>query len=102
MIKLLLISILVFVVNIPFGYWRNNVKKFSKQWILAIHIPVPIIIALRLVSGLGFAWYTYVFMISAFFLGQKLGAVIQKKYSNLWEITSSCLIIDIKRNILCK
>jgi len=76
MIKLLVISLIVFVLNIPFGYWRANVRKFSLQWFLAIHIPVPIIVALRIFSGLGFAWYTYVSMILAFFLGQKLGGNI--------------------------
>jgi hypothetical protein len=84
--------------NIPFGYWRANVKKFSLQWVLAIHIPVPIIVALRLTTGLGFAWYTYVFMVSAFFFGQKLGAIIYKKYQPAWKNVSSCLVMDLKRN----
>jgi hypothetical protein len=38
--KLALIALLTFGVNLPFGYWRANVKKFSLHWILAIHIPV--------------------------------------------------------------
>ncbi len=42
--KLIIVSIIVFSINIPFGYWRANVKKFSLQWILAVHIPVPFII----------------------------------------------------------
>ena len=100
--KLLIISLLVFMLNIPFGYWRANVKKFSLQWALAIHIPVPIIVALRLTTGLGFAWYTYVFMVSAFFFGQKLGAMIYKKYQPLWKTVSSCLFMDLKRNMLGK
>ena len=76
MIKLLEITSLVFVLNIPFGYWRANVRKFSTQWFLAIHIPVPFIIALRLLSGIGFAWYTYLFLVGAFFLGQQLGSLL--------------------------
>ena len=66
MAKLLLISLIVFAFNIPFGYWRANVRKFSFQWVLAIHIPVPFIIALRIFSGVGFAWFTYVFVITSY------------------------------------
>ena len=66
MIKLTIIALLVFILNIPFGYWRANVKRFSSQWFLAIHLPVPFIIALRILSGIGFAWYTYLFLVGAF------------------------------------
>ena len=100
MIKLLLMSMIVLIINIPFGYWRANVKKFSLQWILSVHIPVPIIIVLRLFSDIGFIWYTYLFLVSAFFIGQKLGSVIYK-YFEKNEIVSSCLIMDLKR-FLCK
>ena len=78
-IKLTIITILVFVFNIPFGYWRANVKKFSLQWVLAIHIPVPFVVFARIYSDIGFAWHTYVFIVSSFFLGQKFGAYILKK-----------------------
>ncbi len=80
MTKLLIISLVVFVLNIPFGYWRAQVRKFSLPWFLAIHLPVPVIVALRIFSGLGFAWYTYVFMVLAFFLGQRYGGVLWRKY----------------------
>jgi hypothetical protein len=95
--KLILITGLVFVLNIPFGYWRANVRRFSLQWILAIHIPVPIIIALRLFSGIGFAWYTYIFLVGAFFLGQKSGAVIMKWIHTRCQQESSCLFMDLYR-----
>ncbi len=97
--KLLFISIIVLFLNIPFGYWRANVLKFSFQWILAVHIPVPVIVALRITTHLGFAWFTYVFMVTAFFLGQKIGAIIYEKYTPIWKIKSSCLFMDIKRYI---
>jgi hypothetical protein len=97
--KLLLISIFVYLLNIPFGYWRSNVKAFSLQWFLAIHIPVPFIIGLRLVSEIGFAWYTYVFLVAAFFLGQKTGSVIMKRLHRVCRHASSCLVMDIVRCI---
>jgi len=94
-LKLAVITILVFVFDIPFGYWRANVKKFSFQWALAIHIPVPFIIFARIYSDIGFAWYTYVFLVSAFFLGQRLGATILQKRISKGLKVSSCLIMDL-------
>lgn len=96
--KLIIATLVIFILNIPFGYWRANVKKFSFQWYLAIHIPVPIIIALRIVVSIGFAWYTYLFFVGAFFLGQALGSFLQTTKKNKGKPTSSCLIMDIIRN----
>ncbi|MFQ5448325.1 MAG: hypothetical protein ACE5FF_15475 [Saprospiraceae bacterium] len=97
MIKLFIVSLVVFVLNIPFGYWRANVRKFSFQWILAIHLPVPVIIAIRIFSGIGFAWFTYVFLVLSFFLGQKFGAALHKKFEEMGKNVSSCLIMDLIR-----
>ncbi|MFO7668164.1 MAG: hypothetical protein R6W31_00760 [Bacteroidales bacterium] len=97
MIMLLEIAMLVFVLNIPFGYWRANVRKFSTQWFLAIHIPVPFIIALRLLSGIGFAWYTYLLLVGAFFLGQKSGSLIMNWIHKHCHQESSCMVMDLIR-----
>ncbi len=51
----------------------------SLQWILAIHLPVPIIILFRYLFELGFEWTTYPVMVLAFFLGQLLGGMIRRK-----------------------
>ncbi len=96
MINLLIISLIVFVLNIPFGYWRANVKRFSLQWYLSIHIPVPIIIAFRIFFEIGFTWHTYIFLVTAFFLGQRLGSIIYK-YLKKIDIVSSCLFMDLFR-----
>ncbi len=95
--KLIIVSLSVFIFNIPFGYWRANVKKFSLQWALAIHIPVPFIIAVRILVSIGFAWYTYIFMVSAFFLGQSYGAHLQKAKKRDGKPSSSCLVMDMLR-----
>ena len=97
MSTLIIITILVFVLNIPFGYWRANVKRFSTQWFLAIHIPVPFIVALRLLSGIGFGWYTYVFLVGGFFLGQQFGSMLLKWVHAHCEQESSCLVMDLFR-----
>lgn len=72
--KILLVAIAVFLFNLPFGYWRSKVKKFSLQWFLAIHLPVPFVILLRIYSNIGFELYTYPIIVGAFFLGQFIGA----------------------------
>ncbi|TFH27454.1 MAG: hypothetical protein E4H10_03820 [Bacteroidia bacterium] len=97
MSKLILIAILVFILNIPFGYWRANVRKFSTQWFLAIHIPVPFIVALRLLSGIGFAWHTYLFLVAGYFLGQQLGALMLLWVHRYCHQESSCLVMDLYR-----
>jgi hypothetical protein len=68
-----LVAATVFLLNLPFGWWRARVRKFSLPWILAVHVPVPFIIALRIFSGLGWRLITFPVMISAYFLGQFLG-----------------------------
>jgi len=97
MIKLIIVALLVFILNIPFGYWRANVKRFSTQWFLAIHLPVPFIVAMRLLAGIGFAWYTYVFLVGAFFLGQKLGSVLMNWIHKRCKQESSCIVMDLYR-----
>ena len=99
MSTLVLISLLVLAINIPFGYWRSNVKAYSLQWFLAIHIPVPFIIVLRLVSEIGFAWHTYLLLVTAFFLGQKTGSVVMKRLHKACQHASSCLVMDLMRCI---
>jgi hypothetical protein len=98
MLSLLLVSLVVIILNIPFGYWRTNVKNYSFQWFLAVHIPVPFIVALRIFSDIGFSGYTYLFLVSAFFIGQKVGSAIHK-YLDKFETVSSCLVMDLFRLI---
>ena len=76
------VAIAVFVVNLPFGYWRARVRKFSPQWILAVHLPVPIVVACRLFSGLGWQLITFPVLIGAFFCGQFAGGKLQSYLSN--------------------
>lgn len=70
---LALVGILVFFINLPFGYWRSKVKKFSFSWFLAVHLSVPIIYALRIYAGIGWYLTTFPVLIGAFFLGQYMG-----------------------------
>jgi hypothetical protein len=78
-LALAVVCLLVFLLNLPFGYWRQGVRKFSLQWFLAVHVPIPFVVLLRYGSHLGFQLYTYPFMVAAFFGGQWLGAKYRKK-----------------------
>jgi hypothetical protein len=83
-LKILWIAgILVFFINMPFGYWRSRVRKFSAQWILAIHVPVPLVVACRIFLGLGWHLSTFPVLIGAFFAGQFAGGKLQRFFEGL-------------------
>jgi hypothetical protein len=71
------VALTVLVINIPFGFWRAGVRKFSLPWFLAVHAPVPLVVALRILSGLGFSLATLPLMIAAYFGGQFVGGRIR-------------------------
>ena len=52
MLDLSLVLVFTFAVNIPFGYWRESVRKFSPAWFVAVHAAVPLVIAVRLLQFL--------------------------------------------------
>ncbi len=94
--KLFETAVIVFFLNIPFGYWRDNVKKFSIDWALAIHIPVPVVVGLRFLFGLGFAFITYPILVGAFFTGQLAGSSLHKWWKKNLEVpATSCLACDL-------
>ncbi len=66
-------TVLIFVLNLPFGYLRSRQRKFSFMWFLYIHLPVPLVILVRILSHIGFALYTYPLFVAGFFLGQLAG-----------------------------
>ncbi len=93
---LLLVAAVVFLLNIPFGYWRANTKKFSFKWFLAVHLPVPIIITIRILSGLGWHLKTFPVMVGTFFLGQLVGGYVNNWFSKNEKVQiSSCLVVDL-------
>lgn len=98
--QLLIVSITVLLFNIPFGYWRVGVIRFSLQWILAIHLPVPFVILLRLYSDIGFALYTFPVLVTAYFLGQLTGTKIyNRRLESGLQPVSSCFVMDTYRRI---
>ncbi len=88
---------IVFFLNLPFGYWRETTRKLSLAWVLAIHLPVPLVVLLRYVTGLGWELYTYPFLLAAFFLGQYAGVLLQRRNLIRSNAQSACLVMDIWR-----
>jgi hypothetical protein len=74
MSTLWIVAVAVLGLNLPFGFWRAGLRKFSWRWLVAIHAPVPAVVTLRLVSGLGWQLITFPVLMGAYFAGQFLGA----------------------------
>lgn len=75
--KLALVLLFSFLVNLPFGWLRRNEKKFSFKWFLYIHLPIPLIIAVRIWLHLN-PWFIPL-VIAAAVAGQALGARLKFK-----------------------
>jgi hypothetical protein len=71
------VALLAFVIDLPFGYRRASVRRFSPQWLLAALLPVPLIIALGIYSGLGFKLISFPVIVGAYFLGQFVGGKVR-------------------------
>lgn len=74
----ILVSVAVYIINVPFGYWRGGVKRFSLKWFLAIHVPVGISILLRYLCNINSDWKHIVLFVVTFFMGQYTGKYIYK------------------------
>jgi hypothetical protein len=76
---LALATLVIFFLNLPFGYWRAGLRKLSPGWFVAIHAPVPLVVALRWGLGLPFRWGTLPLFVMAYFAGQFLGARLRAR-----------------------
>ena len=66
---------LTVMINLLFGFLRNKTRKFSLNWFLCIHLPIPLIFLARVSSHLTFH-YIPLFVIAAL-TGQILGGKIE-------------------------
>jgi hypothetical protein len=80
-LRIFAVAVIVFLINMPFGYWRGSVKKLSFKWFLAVHLPVPLVVLVRIYSNIGFQLITYPVIVGAFFFGQYAGARLYKSRS---------------------
>jgi len=63
-------------VNIPLGYVRQGVTKFSFAWYFYIHLSIPFIIYLRVKSG--YSWKLIPLTIAGAIIGQLIGGRVRK------------------------
>jgi hypothetical protein len=68
-----------FAVNLPCGWWRAGVRKFSPAWFVAVHAPVPIVVSLRFALGLPFRWVMLPLFVAAYFGGQYVGSRLRQR-----------------------
>jgi hypothetical protein len=73
-LELAVVALGVFVINLPFGWWRAGLRRLSPAWFVAIHAPVPLVVALRWAAGIPFEWGLLPLFVAAYFAGQFTGA----------------------------
>ena len=73
------LALITFVINIPLGYWREGVRKFSARWFIAVHAAVPLVIALRILAGIEWRILTIGFLVLCYFFGQFTGARLRRR-----------------------
>ncbi len=81
------LALAILVINLPFGFWRAGVRKPTPPWFLAAHASVPLVIGLRVLSGLGWHLSSVPVLVSAFFAGQFLGEKLRywRKGTPEWD-----------------
>ena len=68
------------LINLPFGYLRAGVPKKSVKWFLYIHLPIPLLVCLRLFV-FEVSWHYLPVLIGCFALGQWGGGQWRRKKS---------------------
>jgi hypothetical protein len=74
------VALAIFVLNLPFGFWRAGVRKFSFYWFLAVHLPVPFVVFMRVFSGFGLNLTTFPVFVTAYFSGQLVGGKLRSRW----------------------
>jgi hypothetical protein len=93
--RIVLVLVSIFLLNILFGYWRSNTKRLSVQWMMSIHVPVPIAVGLRL-SLLGWSWTLLPAFVTAFATGQYARGKIRHYFASQGHMhLTSCLVMDV-------
>ena len=74
--QMAMIGVTALVVNLPLGYLRGGMRKYSLGWFVYVHLSVPVIAFLR-VSNHVSAWAIPPFVACAL-LGQLAGGWIRR------------------------
>ncbi len=77
------ISLVLFVLNIPFGFVRSRKKKFTRVWGRCIYIPILISYIFRKSAYLTYS--ATPFFLFATLSGQVLGGILSNKSLEIYE-----------------
>jgi len=72
-----LLVLMAFIVSVPCGYIRQNYRKYSFMWFLLIHLPIPIIVLMRI--GIGIDWRVIPLTLGGSVAGQIVGGAISRR-----------------------
>lgn len=73
--SILLLFVLTLLINLPFGVGRARSKRYSFRWFLFIHLPIPLIFFMRMLSHVEMK-YIPVLAVAAL-LGQVIGGRVE-------------------------
>jgi len=76
-INLALLLLIAFMGNVPLGYLREAVDKFSLRWFVYVHLSIPVIILLR--HHYGFGWSFVPFTLGFAVIGQLVGGRLRRR-----------------------
>lgn len=71
------LAVFTIILNLPFGFFRSKVEKYSFRWFLYIHLPIPLIYVLRRI--LLFKPVIIPLLIAAAVAGQIFGGRLNRK-----------------------
>lgn len=69
--------VLALIISIPCGYARQNYPKYSLMWWILIHLPIPIIVLLRIKAGLN--WHYIPLTLGSSVAGQIIGGALSRR-----------------------
>lgn len=69
--------VLALIISIPCGYVRQNIPKYSIMWWVLIHLPIPLIVLLRIKAGLN--WHFIPLTLGSSVAGQIIGGAVNRR-----------------------
>ena len=78
--KLALLALAIVLLNLPCGWWREGVRKFSVPWFVAVHAPVPFVWLLRTRLGISWSFTIFPVLVGAYFGGQFVGSRLRRRF----------------------
>ena len=85
--KYICVSFVIFIINLPFGFFRVRFKRFTRPWGRCIYIPILINIFIRYVI-LDWDWTAIPYFASAAILGHILGGLWGTHHQNKQAVSA--------------